>query len=87
MRLFKTGRCSDPNPQLVSLQPISDGISEDVLSESETTSGGIRSGQASPVIYGNGSCTPILSSPKAVRKGKLKKKNPTSFNGFVITSK
>lgn len=68
MRLFKR-RCSDPNPQLVSLQPISDAISEDVFPESETTAGRIRSGQASPIIYGNGSCTPILSSPKAVRKG------------------
>ncbi|KAL0278208.1 UNVERIFIED_CONTAM: hypothetical protein PYX00_000093 [Menopon gallinae] len=70
MRLFRR-RCSDPNPQLVSLQPIEDVINDDDLPEAEISGGvpRIRSGQSSPVIHGNGSCTPVLSSPKAARKG------------------
>lgn len=76
MRLFKR-RCSDPNPQLVSLQPLSDVINEDTLVEPEikVPDVKIRSGQASPVLFGTGSCTPILTSPKAVRKGKKKKED------------
>lgn len=71
MRLFRR-RCSDPNPQLVSLQPISDVIVNDDDLGNVDSNGGvkIRSGQASPVIMGNGSCTPISSSPKTARKGK-----------------
>lgn len=78
MRLFRR-RCSDPNPQLVSLQPISDSINDEVYSTLESNGGGegggsvkIRSGQASPIIMGNGACTPVMSSPKAPRKGKCR---------------
>ncbi|KAK6642912.1 hypothetical protein RUM43_004414 [Polyplax serrata] len=78
MRLFRR-RCSDPNPQLVSLQPISDSVNDEVYSTLESNGGGegggsvkIRSGQASPIIMGNGACTPVMSSPKAPRKGKCR---------------
>lgn len=62
MRLFKR-RSSDPNPQLVSLAPLSpDSDSEDGVKQWHP-----RSGQASPVAIG--SSTPISGSPKITRKG------------------
>lgn len=67
MRLFKR-RCSDPNPQLVSLQPLDEVDNEHVEQREQ---GGLRSGQASPAISGTGACTPVLASPKPTRKGKI----------------
>lgn len=78
MRLFKR-RCSDPNPQLVSLQPLDEAPDEHVSSRLKSGPSGdmlgghrapkLRSGQASPVYNGTGTSTPIATSPKATRKG------------------
>ncbi|KAF6215761.1 hypothetical protein GE061_000094 [Apolygus lucorum] len=83
MRLFRR-RSSDPNPQLVSLAPLS--------VESEDESPGIRSGQASPASTGGGS-TPLNGSPAFNRRGlatwgkrvgrkweQLKKSDPADVN-------
>nr|XP_014287107.2 uncharacterized protein LOC106687635 [Halyomorpha halys] len=61
MRLFKR-RSSDPNPQLVSLAPLSPDSDEEGMKQWHP-----RSGQASPVAVG--SSTPISGSPKITRKG------------------
>ncbi|XP_014249907.1 uncharacterized protein LOC106666894 [Cimex lectularius] len=63
MRLFKR-RSSDPNPQLVSLAPLS---IEDTEEECHLKQWQQRSGQASPVSVG--SSTPLSSSPSLYRKG------------------
>ncbi|CAA9998471.1 unnamed protein product [Nesidiocoris tenuis] len=72
MRLFRR-RSSDPNPQLVSLAPLS--------ADSEDEAPGLRSGQASPASTGGG--TPLNGSPSFNRRGKSKKADKKSKDGTM----